>query len=343
MRAGGNRVVLRNRAERSISPLPDRAHCWRAPDAGLRGFTDTTAFVPSRWSMFGPLRGGTRTERRTLKSRCANAGFTLIEIMVAMTILVILVGGVYICFASVADTADIARTASEQLRVKQFLWNHLRDQLASVSPKTDGEYAFVGEDESGSFGAADTLRFTSSLPMAGAKSLPGITKTVEYYIDDPSFSDSGVGGFRTFDDGEEEEQDGVTLYITESPLVLLAGEGGDLFEQEEPEEGENTWMREVSIQSFNVQYYDGAAEEWVDEWNSDETGLLPWAVKVQINLAKTEDQLWAEAAAGVDPQEDFDLEMTAVLPTGAGTLSTFLDPNHYRSSDTEAAEAGAEN
>ncbi len=272
-----------------------------------------------------------------------NAGFTLIEIMVAMTILVILVGGVYVCFASVADTADIARTASEELRVKQFIWNNLRDQLSSVSSKTDGEYAFVGEDESGSFGAVDTLRFVTSLPMAGAKSLPGIAKVVEYYIDDPSYEGAAASGFRTFDDVEEEEQEGVTLFITERPLVLLAGEGGDFFEEEEPEEGENVWEREVPIQSFNVQYYDGESEEWVDEWNSDETGLLPWAVKIQINLAKTKEQIWADMDAGVDPQKDFDLEMTAVLPTGAGTLLPFDDPNSFRTIDAAAAEAGAEN
>jgi len=271
-----------------------------------------------------------------------NAGFTLIEIMVAMTILVILVGGLYVCFVSVADTAAIARSASEELRVKQFLWNHLRDQLGSVIPKTDGEYAFVGENESGSFGDADTLRFTTSLPMAGAKSLPGITKTVEYFIDDPS--QGKTGAFRTFEDDAAEEQEGVTLFITEKPLVLLAGEEGDLFKNEELEgDDESLWQREVPIRSINFEYYDGATEEWVEEWNSDETGLLPWAVKVQINLAKSEDQLWAEAAAGADPGENFDLEMVAVLPAGAGVLAAFLDPNHYRSTDAEAEEAGAGN
>jgi prepilin-type N-terminal cleavage/methylation domain-containing protein len=270
------------------------------------------------------------------------AGFTLIEIMVAMTILVVLVGGVYVCFASVADTADFARTASDELRIKQFIWNHVRDQLASISAKTDGEYALVGEDESGTYGDADTLRFVTSLPMAGAKSLPGITKVVEYYIDDPSLEDAS--GFTTFDDGAlEDEREGATLFISETPLVLLPGGEGELFPETYEEEDEDAWIREVPIRSINIEYYDGAAEEWIEDWNSDELGLLPWAIKVQINLAKTEEQIWAEASAGVDPREDFDLEMTVVLPTGAGTLAPFLDPNHYRSTDQEAEEVGAGN
>lgn len=275
-----------------------------------------------------------------------DAGFTLIEIMVAMTILVVLVGGVYACFVSVADTAEIARTATEQLRVEQYLWKHLSENLASVTAQATGEYALVGEDESGALGPADTLRFTTVLPMTGAKSLPGIVKTVEYYVDDPS-SGSGTG-FRTFamDEAvEAEDTPAVTLYISERPLELLSGEesGESLLDAaEDDEEGAGVWEREVPIRSINFQYYDGTSEEWVDDWNSDETGLLPWAIKVQVNLAKTESQLEFEAAQGVDHRNDHDLEMTVALPTGAGVLVPFSDPNHYRTTDEEAAEAGAQ-
>lgn len=274
-------------------------------------------------------------------SRCAQAGFTLIEIMVAMTILVVLIGGVYVCFASVATTSEIAREASEDLRVRQYLWNQLRDDLASISAKPGGEYALVGEDGSGPFGDADTLRFATSLPLSGAKSLPGVVKQVEYYIDDGS--GGGEGLFRTFEDEEREDQEGTTLYITEKPLVLLAGDE-ELFPAAELSEDseEGVWEREIPIRSFNVEYYDGVAEEWMPEWNSDELGFLPWALRIQINLAKTEAQLEADRVAGVDPTRDFDLEMVAVLPTGSGVLGEFLDPNHYRSTDQAAEAAGEE-
>lgn len=277
---------------------------------------------------------------RARSYRRAQAGFTLIEIMVAMTILVVLVGGVYVCFASVATTAEIAREASESLRLRQFLWNQLRDDLASISAKPDGEYALIGEDGSGPFGDADTLRFATSLPLSGAKSLPGIVKLVEYYIDDGS--GDGEGLFRTFDGVEREEQEGTTLFITEKPLVLLAG-GDELFPAAElrQDSEEGVWEREIPIRSFNVEYYDGLAEEWTPEWNSDELGFLPWAVRIQINLAKTKAQLEADRAAGVDPTRDFDLEMVAILPAGSGVLGEFLDPNHYRSTD-QAAEAAGE-
>ena len=127
---------------------------------------------------------------------------------------------------------------------------------------------------------------------------PGV-KLVEYHIDDGS--GEGEGLFRTFDGVEREEQEGTTLFITEKPLVLLAG-GDELFPAAElrQDSEEGVWEREIPIRSFNVEYYDGLAEEWTPEWNSDELGFLPWAVRIQINLAKTKSQL-RPMRRGVDP------------------------------------------
>ena len=277
------------------------------------------------------------------KSRLGQAGFTMIEMMVAMVILVILVGAVYTCFVSVADTADIARTSADELRIQQLLWKHFTENISAAHPNPNGEYALVGEDESGTYGPSDTLRLVTQLPMSGAKSLPGLVKKVEYHVDDPSMSEEG--GFQTFaiDEVSAEEKEGVTLFITESPLVLFGeGEGGELFEAEDAGEEEIVWERELPIRSMNFLYYDGTTEEWMEEWNSDETGVLPWAIRVQINLAKTEGQLMEEASMGVDPQEDFDMDVTVVLSSSAGVLEPFDDPNQFRPSMESAQEAGAE-
>lgn len=271
------------------------------------------------------------------------AGFTMIEMMVAMVILVLLVGGVYTCFVSVADTADIARTSADDLRVQQLLWKHFTENIAAIHPNPNAEYALVGEDESGAYGPSDTLRFVTQLPMSGAKSLPGLVKKVEYHVDDPTVSEES--GFQKFaiDAPVEEEKEAVTLFMTESPLVLFGEEeGGGLFEAEDAGEKAQVWEREVPIRAVNFQYYDGAAEEWVEEWNSDETGLLPWAIRVQVNLAKTEGQLAEAASMGVDPREDFDLDVTVVLSASAGVLTEFEDPNRLRLGGETAQEAGAE-
>jgi prepilin-type N-terminal cleavage/methylation domain-containing protein len=271
--------------------------------------------------------------------RFANrGGFTLIEIMVAMTILTGLVAGIYACFAGVASSAEIARSATEELRIQQYLRAHFEQHLRAVHANVRAEYAFVGEDGSGAYGDADTLTFTTTLPTSGAKSLPGIVKTVTYEIDDPSLD--GDSGFQTFDQDvpEDEEKPSVMLYITESPLVLgEENEDEAFFEDDE----DNPWQREIPIRSLNFEYYDGAAEEWIEEWNSDELGFLPWAVRVSVNLAKTEEQLRADLAEGVGTEENPDLSLTLVIPTGAGILTAdFIDPNHQRY--TENVDGGSD-
>ncbi len=261
------------------------------------------------------------------------AGFTMIEMMVAMVILVVLVGALYTCFVSVANTAEIARSSTEELRIQRYLREHIGNHLSAVHASVSGEYALVGEDDSGAYGPADSLTFTTTLPTSGAKSLPGIVKTVEYLIDDPSFSEEG--GFQTFDLDADvaEEKASVMLFITERPLALagLSGSDEEFFEDDE----EGLWRREIPIRSLNFEYYDGVKEEWVEEWNSGEMGMLPWAVRVGVNLAKTEGQLRGDLADGVGTEEDPDLSLVVVLPTGAGVISPdFIDPNHYRLTET---------
>lgn len=260
-----------------------------------------------------------------------NGGFTMIEMMVAMAVLVILVGALYTCFVSVVNTAEIARSTTEAMRIQRYLREHFINHLSAIHAQSSGEYAFIGEDESGAYGPADSLTFVTSLPTSGARSLPGIVKKVEYLIDDPSFSEES--GFQTFGADETEEKPSVTLFITERPLVLGEDSDEEFFESDEEEEG--LWQREIPIRSLDFEYYDGTAEDWVEAWNSDELGFLPWAIKVRINLAKTEEQLRIDLAEGVGTEEEPDVGFTIVLPTGAGVISPdFIDPNHRRQTET---------
>ena len=268
----------------------------------------------------------------TSPRRASKNGFTLIEMMVAMSILVILTGSLYACFVSVVDSAEIARSSMEGLRVQEFLREHFNNNLSAVHANPSGEYALIGEDESGAYGPADKLSITTTLPTSGALSLPGIVKTVEYKIDEPSFDEEG--GFKTFTidaPAEDEEMESVMMYITERPLILGEdGEGGDLFVDDE----EGLWKREVPIRSLNFEYYDGTAEEWVEDWNSEELGMLPWAIRVSVNLAKSEAQLQADYLDGVGTDDDPDFSLIVVLPTGAGVVTPdFHDPNHARSGE----------
>jgi prepilin-type N-terminal cleavage/methylation domain-containing protein len=59
-------------------------------------------------------------------------GFTLLEVLVAMSILIIIVAVVYASFASVTDTISVARVRTEEMRLRQFLERSIRTNLTSV-------------------------------------------------------------------------------------------------------------------------------------------------------------------------------------------------------------------
>lgn len=269
----------------------------------------------------------------------AAAGFTIIELLISMCVLAVILGIVYAGFQSVADTSDLARARAERLRLKQFTERHFRNALSALyidSARMQPELAFVGYTDEGAFGPADSLQFCSSEPMGGARGLPGMRKTVSYGVEE-----SGDEGADALLWGGDQETEHMSLIVQETPLVLA--EPGDMEDGQDERPtandfysaflGEDVDMasaRTIPIRSMDILYYDGDAQEWLEEWDSSLDGWMPWAVRILINFARTEDELDADQAMGIDPVEDADLDMTVVLPIAAGSLDPFIDLNHQR-------------
>lgn len=253
----------------------------------------------------------------------ALAGFTMLELMVAISILVIIAGIIYGSFASVTDSMMMAQDNAKQLRYKQYLQEHFSQHFAAVyadSACIRPEYQFVGEDDSSELGPADYVQFTTSLPLSGPYALPGLRKVVHYAVGDAG----ELGGDWLPDTGTDEAQ--LYLRIYEEPLII-SSEQQEVSAEEAPES--LVVERFIPISSFDVTYYDGLDDTWFDEWDSIEEGRLPWAVRVQASMPRTESQLDADWAQGLDPVEHPDLDMTFMLPSGAGIVAPFNDMNHH--------------
>ncbi len=259
-------------------------------------------------------------------------GFTLLELLVSIVVLVVLTAIVYVSFRSVADTTAMAREGADELRFRQFLWRNIHTNLnsvyidpACVSP----EYHFLGTNEQGAFGPADTLRFCTALPMDGPDSLPGVMKVITYQVVDQYEATEGEVDVGSVDDGSAEgEGNEMLLEVLEEPLVL---ETEDFASDSLDGLDELQFKRHIPIATFDVQYYDGMTDEWLEEWDSALEQRLPWAVQVKINFARSEDEWSADMSAGIDPDETPDLDLTAALPVGAGVVEQFVDLNHFRS------------
>lgn len=257
------------------------------------------------------------------------AGFTVMELLVTILVLVILVTVVHQGFNAVAQSTGIARENAEALRFRQFLWRNLTENLTAVYADPgclQPEYQFFGESKDGPFGPADSLRFCTSLPMSGAHALPGILRVVSYELTEPGMEQSDPMGLMSIDASAAQDAPVMHLVIREDPLVL---ESTDT-DAEVDDLQESGIERRIPVSSMNVLFYDGRSDEWVESWDSTAEAMMPWAVRVQINFARTEEERLEELRAGISAEDEADLDISIAVPIGAGVISPFMDLNHRR-------------
>ncbi len=252
-------------------------------------------------------------------------GFTLLELLIAVTILVMLVGMVFASFASVTSSMDIARDNAERLRHRQVVWRNLTVNLQSVYADAacfQPEYQFLGESREGPQGPADMLRFVTSLSMPGARSLPGVLKVVTYELVDYGQLSAEIAAALPYD---ESRPSGVLL-IREEPLQLETQD----FAANSSDPAWNSYERAIPAASIDFQYFDGVAGEWTDAWDSVEERRLPGGVWVKVNLPRSEEERADDARAGINYLENPDLEYFVSFPLGRDTELPFPDFNHMR-------------
>jgi prepilin-type N-terminal cleavage/methylation domain-containing protein len=283
--------------------------------------------------------------------RSRRGGFTLIELMVSLIILTIILGMIYAAYSSVVRTIEEARAASERLLARQFIQRSLGQNLAQAtegwSPgaayrtsvaASEGQgvgrgimrYPFMGAQSTSDNGRADQLSFVSSAPMIGAMALPGTMKLCTYEIVE-----------RESEDGGSDAEPETALRITESPWVdpalgveqRFAGprQAADLVGREIERMGVEPATVSMPVYAWELAYYDGKA--WVDTWDSQQAGRLPWSVRVRVKVRSAEDDAFAESIE-LDPESDPEvIELVLPLPSGAGVYDA--PPDYVRPNSRE--------
>lgn len=257
-------------------------------------------------------------------------GFTLIELMIAITILVVISGIVYASFSTVISATETATEASEQLYTQSFLTRHLTENITQayagwqagavyrpysdqgsmitqVMPETI--YAFIGTDN----GTEDTLTFSTSTPLSGASGLPGFFKQVTYELVDAA--DADLPGLRS---SSGEPVSGPVLRVTEVPLMSYQdSQGGRIMSDYFSALQENADRMEITtpvwvfpVDGMDIKYFDG--EEWVDSWDSVIEERLPWGIEVEFIWRP-----WDDGSLQGDEEEDT-FRMVLSVPGGAG-------------------------
>ena len=263
-------------------------------------------------------------------SKRRSAGFTLMELLIAVMILAVLIGIVYGSFSSVTGTMDMARGAADRLRFRQIVWRNFSNGLQGVYADAgclQPEYQFLGENKDGAYGAADSLRYATAQPMLGARSLPGVFKVVTYSVVDRNEVSSEIADSIPYD----EERPGSILLIREEPLQL---ESQDFVTR--TQDGQwDIYEQAVPVASMDILYYNGDQNEWAEEWDSLSERRLPGGVWIKINFPRSEEERIEVYNAGIDLQQNPDLEIMMPLPMGRGVEFPFPDLNNMRMDSDE--------
>ena len=96
-------------------------------------------------------------------------GFTLIEVMIAVSLLVIITAIVYGTFSSVATSMETAQTATEELRLRQFLSRYLTQNLSQAYPDWQPGAAMRLSDTQGLPGFGNGVEGRGNNQQAGAQ------------------------------------------------------------------------------------------------------------------------------------------------------------------------------
>jgi general secretion pathway protein J len=180
-----------------------------------------------------------------------DSGFTLLEVLVAMLLLVILSGALYGTFFSLTRGRDMAMEGMETRREVRTTLDMLRREFSSAwYARGNRRLYFVVEDRD-SFGKpASTVDFTTISPPR-SDSLPS--------------SDQVAVRYRAV-----EKDNGNRLELTREAKDLYVTTKADPYPQ----------MEELA--GFLVECYDGV--KWVRSWDTAINAGLPKAVRVTIRL-----------------------------------------------------------
>lgn len=262
-------------------------------------------------------------------------GFTLLELLLSIAILVVITSIVYATFAGVTNSVSVTRGLAEELRFRQFLAQSFQTNFSTAYSDQNYDqdvFRLIGISDETSEGPMDSVQFCSTAPLMGGLALPGDLKQVRFEAMKSLSSKMEL----SWEEEEEMESSPAVLVVSETPLLgadvhSLDQTSGAFLTEEDYESP--AWS--IPIRTFDVTYFDGV--DWLEEWDSQEMGRIPWAARVRINFAKSDAELEKERDRGYSALDDPDFELVVPIPVGMG-VQTDLRTQETDEEDTGAAQ-----
>lgn len=196
-------------------------------------------------------------------------GFTLLEILIAIFILVTVLSTIYASYTGTLRIVEETQSQAELYQVARVVLERITEDLESLYSPTKAAASPVGpsglEDDEELVGligeeneiggqSADTMRFFSRAHLVfGEQDLPCGTAEIGYYV--------------------EEDETGESLILYRSDRLKV---------EEAPEEGGGGLLLCEGLASIDFRYYDADGEEYED-WESQDKGI-PRLVSISLEF-----------------------------------------------------------
>ena len=205
----------------------------------------TNRFAADENSCARPSTAGPRPRR---------AGFTLLEIMVALFILGLIVAAVYSSWMAVVRGAETGKKAAAEAQRSRIAVRVLEDALTSARmfAADIDYYSFVAEN-----GDAATLSFVSMLP----ESFPNSGRFGAFNVRRVTFS------------VEPGKESGSDLVMRQVPILMDTGAGGEL---------PRPIVLAKNVRKFEMEFWNTRTSDWTDEWT--QTNQFPQLIRITLEL-----------------------------------------------------------
>jgi len=186
--------------------------------------------------------------------RGAKGGFTLVEVLLAMTIFAMVLASIYSCWSAILRGSKSAQEAAAAVQRSRIAIRAIEDALttAQIFTANPQHYYFIAEN-SGDFAV---LSFVARLP----DSFPGSGLYGEERLRHVSF---------TVEPGEFSRNQ---LVLRQWPLLMPTNSINPPY----------TIILGRDVYKFSLEFYDPNKEDWIDEWKY--TNQVPPLIKVSLGM-----------------------------------------------------------
>jgi len=183
---------------------------------------------------------------------CGRSGFTLLEIMVAMALLLLVVAAIYSTWLAVVRGSKSGREAAATVQRSRVAVRTLEDALTCAQSFNAVQYySFIAEN-----GSEPSLSFVARLPRS--------------FLRGGDFGDYTV---RRVEFKVEPGPDGsLELVLRQNPLLM----------DRRVEEEEYPLVLAKNVKAFEMEFWDLRSGDWIDEWT--QTNTLPAMVRFTLRL-----------------------------------------------------------